>query len=72
MHKLIRLQTRPHRLEMLKLIHLKDSGHAQAGDLIHGQKQWLEIGMLLMQDPQTAAARRAGGRHDRRGNRAHG
>jgi urea transport system ATP-binding protein len=24
----------------------------QAGTLSHGQKQWLEIGMLLMQDPQ--------------------
>jgi urea transport system ATP-binding protein len=23
-----------------------------AGTLAHGQKQWLEIGMLLMQDPQ--------------------
>ena len=26
--------------------------HARAGLLSHGQKQWLEIGMLLMQDPQ--------------------
>jgi ABC-type uncharacterized transport system ATPase subunit len=24
----------------------------QAGNLSHGQKQWLEIGMLLMQDPK--------------------
>ena len=24
----------------------------RAGDLSHGQKQWLEIGMLLMQDPE--------------------
>jgi urea transport system ATP-binding protein len=24
----------------------------KAGDLSHGQKQWLEIGMLLMQDPE--------------------
>jgi len=23
-----------------------------AGNLSHGQKQWLEIGMLLMQDPK--------------------
>ncbi|HNY46994.1 MAG TPA: urea ABC transporter ATP-binding protein UrtD, partial [Casimicrobium sp.] len=38
--------------EMLKLIHLKDSGSRTAGDLSHGQKQWLEIGMLLMQDPK--------------------
>ena len=38
--------------EMLKLIHLRDSGSCTAGDLSHGQKQWLEIGMLLMQDPK--------------------
>ncbi|WP_395707738.1 ATP-binding cassette domain-containing protein, partial [Casimicrobium huifangae] len=34
---------------MLKLIHLRASGARIAGDLSHGQKQWLEIGMLLMQ-----------------------
>ena len=38
--------------EMLALIHLKDEGNRTAGLLSHGQKQWLEIGMLLMQDPQ--------------------
>ena len=38
--------------EMLKLIHLRDSGARIAGDLSHGQKQWLEIGMLLMQEPR--------------------
>ena len=32
----------------------------------HGQKQWLEIGMLLMQDPKLLLRRRAGRRHDRR------
>ena len=58
--------------EVLALIHLKDEAQRTAGLLSHGQKQWLEIGMLLMQDPEAAAARRAGGRHDRRGNRAHG
>ena len=26
--------------------------HLQAGSLAHGQKQWLEIGMLLAQDPK--------------------
>jgi len=26
--------------------------HTEAGLLSHGQKQWLEIGMLLMQDPE--------------------
>jgi urea transport system ATP-binding protein len=37
---------------MLALIHLKDSAQRVAGLLSHGQKQWLEIGMLLMQDPK--------------------
>ncbi len=37
---------------MLVLIHLKDSAQRTAGLLSHGQKQWLEIGMLLMQDPK--------------------
>jgi urea transport system ATP-binding protein len=37
---------------MLKLIGLPDSGHRTAGLLSHGQKQWLEIGMLLMQEPR--------------------
>src|SRR6185295_8856309 len=37
---------------MLSLIHLKDSAQRTAGLLSHGQKQWLEIGMLLMQDPR--------------------
>jgi urea transport system ATP-binding protein len=38
--------------EVLELIRLE--GHAQrpAGLLSHGQKQWLEIGMLLMQEPR--------------------
>ncbi|MFT3664822.1 urea ABC transporter ATP-binding protein UrtD [Piscinibacter sp.] len=38
--------------EVLALIHLKDSAQRSAGLLSHGQKQWLEIGMLLMQDPK--------------------
>ena len=38
--------------EMLTLIHLKDSAQRNAGLLSNGQKQWLEIGMLLMQDPK--------------------
>ncbi len=37
---------------MLTLIHLKDHAQRVAGLLSHGQKQWLEIGMLLMQDPK--------------------
>jgi urea transport system ATP-binding protein len=38
--------------EVLHNIHLADSVSRQAGNLSHGQKQWLEIGMLLMQDPK--------------------
>ena len=38
--------------EVLSTIHLADSARRQAGLLSHGQKQWLEIGMLLMQDPK--------------------
>jgi urea transport system ATP-binding protein len=38
--------------EMLKLIHLQTQAQRVAGLLSHGQKQWLEIGMLLMQDPK--------------------
>jgi urea transport system ATP-binding protein len=38
--------------EILTLIHLKTEAQRTAGLLSHGQKQWLEIGMLLMQDPK--------------------
>ena len=38
--------------EVLALIHLKDHAPRTAGLLSQGQKQWLEIGMLLMQDPK--------------------
>ena len=38
--------------EVLQTIHLADSVSRLAGNLSHGQKQWLEIGMLLMQDPK--------------------
>ena len=38
--------------EVLALIHLKEQAGRTAGLLSHGQKQWLEIGMLLMQDPK--------------------
>jgi len=36
-------------LETIRLGHLRDE---LAGSLSHGQKQWLEIGMLLAQDPK--------------------
>ena len=38
--------------ETLQLIRLSDSADRIAGLLSHGQKQWLEIGMLLMQEPK--------------------
>jgi urea transport system ATP-binding protein len=38
--------------EVLSLIHLRHDAQRTAGLLSHGQKQWLEIGMLLMQDPK--------------------
>jgi urea transport system ATP-binding protein len=41
-----------HMAELLHTIHLADSVRRMAGNLSHGQKQWLEIGMLLMQDPK--------------------
>jgi urea transport system ATP-binding protein len=39
-------------VEVLQTIHLLSSAARQAGELSHGQKQWLEIGMLLMQEPR--------------------
>jgi len=37
--------------EVQNIIGLSDHTHVEAESLSHGQKQWLEIGMLLMQDP---------------------
>lgn len=37
---------------VLETIRLEDRKHDLAGSLSHGQKQWLEIGMLLAQDPK--------------------
>ena len=37
---------------VLAAVHLADARDRRAGDLSHGQKQWLEIGMLLAQDPR--------------------
>ena len=37
--------------EVLETIGLQDNAQQRAGALSHGQKQWLEIGMLLMQNP---------------------
>jgi len=38
--------------EVLKTIGLSDKAQTKAGSLAHGQKQWLEIGMLLAQNPK--------------------
>ncbi|MDZ7810540.1 MAG: urea ABC transporter ATP-binding protein UrtD [Arhodomonas sp.] len=39
--------------EVLELVGLADELHTQASDLSHGQTQWLEIAMLLMQDSKV-------------------
>src|SRR5579862_2299080 len=38
--------------EVLEMVGLRDKASVRAGLLAHGQKQWLEIGMLLAQDPK--------------------
>jgi urea transport system ATP-binding protein len=38
--------------EILATVRLLDRKHDRAANLSHGQKQWLEIGMLLAQDPK--------------------
>ena len=38
---------------MLELVRLGPKRDLRAGQLAHGEKQWLEIGMLLAQDPQV-------------------
>jgi len=38
--------------EVAQMIGLSDRLDVESGLLSHGQKQWLEIGMLLMQDPE--------------------
>jgi urea transport system ATP-binding protein len=38
--------------ELLEIVRLTAVGDRLAGYLSHGQKQWLEIGMLLAQDPK--------------------
>jgi urea transport system ATP-binding protein len=37
--------------ELLRIVKLADHRHRLAAELSHGQKQWLEIGMLLAQEP---------------------
>ena len=38
--------------DILATVRLADQRHRLAAELSHGQKQWLEIGMLLAQEPQ--------------------
>jgi len=47
-------QTQIEKIEQsLEIIGLTDEQHRLAGELSHGQKQWLEIGMLITQNPQV-------------------
>jgi urea transport system ATP-binding protein len=39
--------------DLLKLIRLSEKRTWKAGQLAHGEKQWLEIGMLLAQEPKV-------------------
>jgi urea transport system ATP-binding protein len=38
--------------KLLKLVRLDSKRHWRAGQLAHGEKQWLEIGMLLASEPK--------------------
>jgi urea transport system ATP-binding protein len=44
-------QQREHIEQVLETVHLGERRYEKAGLLSHGQKQWLEIGMLLVQEP---------------------
>lgn len=39
--------------EVIHLIGLVEKSHDLAANLSHGQKQWLEIGMLIIQEPEV-------------------
>ena len=48
-------QTADEKIKIERILHttrLIEARNRRAGDLSHGQKQWLEIGMLLAQEPQ--------------------
>ena len=51
-HEKGKLTARERIEEILRIVALGDARDRPAGALSHGQKQWLEIGMLLMQDPE--------------------
>ena len=38
--------------QALRRINLSDRNRIRAGSLSHGEKQWLEIGMVILQDPE--------------------
>ena len=48
----LRNEDRDRIVATLERINLKSDFARLAGNLSHGQKQWLEIGMLLMQEPE--------------------
>ncbi len=48
----LKVQDKSRIVETLDRTNLKSAFATLAGGLSHGQKQWLEIGMLLMQDPE--------------------
>jgi len=48
----LRPEQRERIFDVLELVRLADRRDAIAGDLSHGQKQWLEIAMLLVQEPE--------------------
>jgi len=53
-HTMLKTSTHEERArigETLEAIGLKDCAPTRAGSLSHGQKQWLEIGMVILQDP---------------------
>lgn len=49
----LRPEQRERIAEVMELIGLLEHAERSAGALSHGQKQWLEIGMLLMQNPRV-------------------
>jgi urea transport system ATP-binding protein len=53
------------REKVAEMIFLKDRLDTYADELSHGKKQWLEIGMLLIQDPDLLMLDEPGRRHER-------
>src|SRR5260370_929039 len=47
---------------ILEIIRLSAVRHRSAGSLAHGQKQWLQIGMLLAPEPKPLLVHQAAGR----------